>query len=278
MKTLVLAWIMLTAVRTTSIAITDTTYTFAEQDEWTDNFTTQASAAQAVSWQAAGGLDDSGSIDLRSGTVTQGWFSDIFVSGMSLQADDVVEASVYFQFDASGTTTSSIKFGFASNPNAAVNGAGIPQGGSWVYSGAISRSSSPLNIEMETYSSGFDYDDSLIGTFADDQWYLLSVRLTAIDPNADLMDFGYMLYETDAGGNITSTVGGSTYSLSINVGNGLYNGDIHTFVSFENPVATSVFPAMDNLSVPSQIPEPSGAMLLAIAGGLAAWQARRRSS
>ena len=232
-----------------------------------------------VSQSLTGGLGGSGALDFRSGNGNQAWFSN--ASYAPLKQGQTLSTSLYFQYF--GGQTTSIKLGFATDPNASVNGYAMPNSGSWAYFGVISRGESSGIAEGELYGSSHGYLDPAAeynpyGSFTLGNWYQMSFGMMLMNEATSEFQFSYALKNSDVNG----TLGGIVYSgMFDNQFSGGLDTTLYTYIGMENPTATGAYTYIDNISMTSEgiissvVPEPSAAMLIVF--GVLAMVGRRRT-
>lgn len=245
-------------------------YTLDTAGELTNAFHTPYTGT-AVSQQATGGLNNSGSLDFRSGSGNQAWFSR--ASYAPLAEGQSLNDSLYFQF--SGINNTSIKLGFASDPNATVDGVAMPMSGSWAYFGAWVMGSS-TNINSEVYGSDgyIDAPSTPSAGFVNGNWYQMQFDMKLVDSASSAFEFSWVLNNSDSAGVLGSTILAGT---TTNAFAGL-NTTLHSYIGMENPTSSGAYTAIDNISLTSTgviaVPEPSS-YALAATGALALLASRR---
>jgi hypothetical protein len=235
-----------------------------------------------VSQQVNGGLDNSGSINMRSGDGNQAWFSDAYYS--TLNQGQELSVSLYFKFD--GNATTSVKLGFATDPNASVNTFAMPTSGSWGYFSVWTvGGNAGINSELWSSKGSIGSPGAASGSFVDGNWYYSKLALTLVDAGTSNFEFEWLFANSDSSGNLGSTLISGT---SQNVFPEL-NTQLYTYMGLENPTASSSYTALDNIELTSDgqiyppdsgsVPEPSGLVLLALgAAGILALRQKSRGN
>ncbi|MDD3276162.1 MAG: hypothetical protein PHP93_03815 [Kiritimatiellales bacterium] len=240
----------------------DVLYDLNTPGELTNAFHTPYTGT-AVSQSTTGGLNNSGSLNFRSGDGNQAWFSNAAYA--PLAENESLNESLYFQYY--GVGTSSIKLGFATDPNADVNEYAMPTSGAWAYFGAWSLGGG-IDINSELYSDqGYlGYTDAPSGSFINGNWYQMLFGVKLLNADTSEFEFYWELNNSDSAGVLGSTI----LSGTANVIYSELNTTLYSYIGLENPTPTASHVVIDNISLTSTgtiaVPEPASALMVGFGG------------
>ena len=226
------------------------TYDLNSPSQLTGNFHTPYTGSQ-VSQSTTGGLNNSGALNFRSGGGNQAWYSN--GSYAPLAVGDTLNASLYFKITANNT--SSIKLGFASDPQSAVDAIAMPTTGSWVYFGAWTNFNEG-NLDHEVYTNNGEVNSDNTGTvkFTNGNWYEQQISMTKTAAGAFTLSWN--VFNSDSAGNLgSSIISGSKAITAPGLDTTLY-----TYIGLENPTSSASHQFVDNITMTSDaavVPEPA---------------------
>lgn len=244
--------LLLTAGLCASVQADEIVYDLNTAGDFTTAFHTPYTGT-LVSESSTGGLNNSGSVNFSSGGGNQGWFSDASYS--PLETDGVLSDSLYFQYTPS--SVSSIKLGFAADPDAAVNQYAMPISGSWAYFGIFGSADS---VGSEVYSNDGYVGSTDIYTLIAGNWYQMQFGMRLLDASSSKFEFSWSLTDSTRDGVLgTVLMAGKSEKEFTDL-----NTTLYAYIGMENPTASASYSAIDNISLTStaSVPEPASAVLM----------------